>query len=216
MKYKIAIFDLDGTTLNTLDDLCDSINYCLKYFSMPLRSLEEIRQFVGNGMYNLVRLSVPLGTSTESIDKFYNYFMDYYKIHCADKTKPYDGIIDILSVLKEKGMKIVCLSNKADEAVSKLCDKYFNGIFDFTLGDKKEINKKPSPDGVELILNRFNLNKNDVIYIGDSEVDYLTAKNSNVDLIMVNYGFRNKEELLSIGVNNTVDSPEEILNIILK
>lgn len=211
MKYRIAIFDMDGTILNTLEDLADAMNYCLKTHGMQERSLNEIRSFVGNGIRRLVEQAVPNGTDARSIDELCAFFLQYYKDHCALKTRPYDGITEVLKKLKDKGILTAVVSNKADYAVKKLCDEYFDGLFDYSAGDKEGMRRKPYPDSVILVMEHFEANPNEVVFIGDSEVDYQTAHNAGIDVIMVSWGFREENYLRSIGVEKIVHEPDEIL-----
>jgi len=212
---KIAIFDLDGTILDTLEDLADSVNYCLNKFGLPKVSLLDVRKFVGNGIHRLVEQAVPSGTDNELVDAIYEELCVYYKDHCAIKTKPYSGIREILIELRGKGIYTAVVSNKADEAVKCLCKDYFDGLFDFSVGERNGTRRKPFPDSVNAVLEYFKLSPNDGVYIGDSEVDYLTAKNANMDLIMVGWGFRDKEDLINIGANEVILTREELLKEIL-
>jgi phosphoglycolate phosphatase len=211
MKYRIAIFDMDGTILNTLEDLADAMNYCLKTHGMKERSLNEIKSFVGNGIRRLVEQAVPNGTDAGSIDEIYTSFIQYYKDHCAVKTRPYDGIKEVLKKLKDEGTLTAVVSNKADDAVKKLCDEYFVGLFDYSAGEKEGVRRKPYPDSVILVMEHFKANPNEAAYIGDSEVDYQTAHNAGIDAIMVSWGFREEDFLRSIGAKKIVHEPDEIL-----
>lgn len=211
MKYKVAIFDMDGTILNTLEDLADTMNYCLKSYSMPERSLDEIKSFVGNGIRKLVERAVPEGTDAETVDEVLNIFNQYYKDHCAVKTRPYEGIEDVLKMLKDKGIRTAVVSNKADFAVKILCDMYFSGLIDYSVGDKEGIRRKPYPDSVLSVIKHFEANTNEAVYIGDSEVDFQTAQNAGIDVIMVSWGFREEDYLKSIGAERIVHRPDEIL-----
>ncbi len=211
MKYKVAIFDMDGTILNTLEDLADAMNYCLKEHGMQERSLNEIKSFVGNGIRRLVDQAVPNGTDTGSIDEIYASFLQYYKDHCAVKTRPYDGIKEVLKKLKDEGLLTAVVSNKADYAVKKLCNEYFDGLFDCSAGDREGIRRKPYPDSVLLVMEHFKASPKEVVYIGDSEVDYQTAHNAGIDVIMVGWGFREEDYLRSIGAEKIVHKPDEIL-----
>lgn len=150
MKYKLVIFDMDGTILNTLEDLTDSTNATLEHFGYPVHSIEDVRHFVGNGIRKLIERAVPSGLSTERIDEVHRYFLDYYAKHCADKTKPYDGILDLIRTLRKEGCKTAVVSNKADMAVQELCKDYFDGLFDFAVGEREGVRRKPAPDAVEL------------------------------------------------------------------
>lgn len=195
MKYKLIIFDLDGTVLDTLDDLADSVNYSLIKNNFPVRSREEIRSFVGNGIRKLVELSVPDNTSVKETDSVFADFRAYYNLHSSDKTCPYDGIIDFLEDLRCKNVKLSVVSNKADNAVRALCDKYFSGLFDFVVGERENIPRKPAPDSLYEVISLCNVKNDEVIYIGDSEVDIQTARNAGLDYIIVDWGFRSREFL---------------------
>ena len=212
MKYKIAIFDLDGTILDTLADLTDSVNYALKSNSMPERTIEEIRHFVGNGIRKLIERSVGLGTKDELIDKVHSDFTEYYKAHCADKTSAYEGIPELLKTIREAGMKTAVVSNKADYAVSALVEDFFPGQFDLAVGERPGILRKPNPDGILWVLDSLSKEKQEAVYIGDSEVDIKTAKNVGMDAILVSWGFRDKDFLKENGAEIIVDSADELLD----
>lgn len=211
MKYQLAVFDLDGTILNTLEDLRDSVNYALAAEGFPGHTLQEIRDFVGNGIRKLIDRAVPKNTPAEQADKVFDIFKEYYGRHCADKTKPYEGIPELLKELKKTGMRLAVISNKADYAVKILCDRYFPGIFDAAYGARENIEKKPAPAAVFNLLKEFSIHKENAVYIGDSEVDIKTAENAGMDMIIVTWGFREKMVLLQNGAENLVSSPEEIL-----
>jgi phosphoglycolate phosphatase len=215
MKYKLAIFDMDGTILNTLEDLTDSLNHTLKAFGYPVHSIDNVRRFVGNGIRKLIERALPADSTEERIDEVFAAFMPYYNEHCADKTKPYDGISELILELRNAGCLTAVVSNKADSAVQELCVKYFNGLFDAAAGEKPGINKKPAPDSVNLILDTLKLSANDAVYIGDSEVDIATAKNSLMDAIIVSWGFREVPFLKEHGAEIIVDTPKEVKDIIL-
>ena len=207
-----AIFDMDGTILNTLDDLMDSTNFALKNNGLKERSLEEIRFFVGNGIQKLIERAVPQGTSKEVFEKVFADFKSHYKIHCADKTSYYDGIPSVIQTLRKMGVKTAVVSNKVDFAVQELVEVYFKGLFDVALGEKTGVSKKPSPDMVNVALSVLGVEKEAAFYIGDSDVDFETAKNSSLDFIGVSWGFRGRKFLENLGAKNIIDSPEELLN----
>ena len=207
-----AVFDMDGTILNTLDDLMDSTNFALKNNGLKERSLEEIRFFVGNGIQKLIERAVPQGTSKEVFEKVFADFKSHYKIHCADKTSYYDGIPSVIKKKKKMGVKTAVVSNKADFAVQELVEVYFKGLFDVALGEKTGVSKKPSPDMVNAALSVLGVEKEAAFYIGDSDVDFETAKNSSLDFIGVSWGFRGRKFLENLGAKNIIDSPEELLN----
>ena len=167
MKYKLAIFDMDGTILNTLEDLADTMNYCLRKFGMPERSLAEVKSFVGNGIRKLVERAVPQGTDAETVDEIHFAFNQYYKDHCTVKTRPYDGITETLKKLRDNGILTAVVSNKADFAVKILCEKYFDGLFDYSLGDKEGLRRKPYPDSVMAVLEHFGASPGEAVYIGE-------------------------------------------------
>lgn len=181
------LFDLDGTLLDTLADLHDSVNHTLTHFGYPTRSLDEVRQFVGNGARRLMDQAVPEGI--DSSDAF-AYFQRYYREHCQIKTKPYEGIPEALETLRRK-YPIAIVSNKPDTAVKVLCAQYFPGIF--ALGEAPDCPRKPAPDMV--FKGMASIGVENCIYVGDSEVDILTARNAGVPCLSVLWGFRTKEEM---------------------
>ena len=206
MKYKMAVFDLDGTLLNTLEDLADAVNYSLAQFGMPQRTIEEVRNYVGNGIRLLIERSVPNGTDLPVIDNVFECFKKYYQEHCNDKTKAYDGIIDMLKELKQSGIKLAVLSNKAQNAVTKLCDIYFDNLLDITFGAREGIAKKPAPDALLECAAIADIALEDIAYIGDSDVDVLTARNAGVDCIAVSWGFMDKGVLIKAGADKIADN----------
>lgn len=211
---KAVIFDLDGTLLNTLDDLADSTNYALSRFGYPTRTIEEVRQFVGNGVAKLIERAIPEGKNNPNFEKCLAIFKENYAQNMYNKTAPYNGIIEMLSNLKSKGIKIAVVSNKFDLAVKELCKKYFEGFIDFAAGENEAqgINKKPAPDTVISVLNEFNFAPEDAVYVGDSDVDIMTAKNSKMPCISVTWGFRDEKFLLENGATILINAPSEIYN----
>lgn len=195
-NYKLAIFDLDGTLLDTLMDLMNSTNFALQEIGCPKRTFCEIRKFVGNGVRKLIERAVPIDTGTDDIEKALSIFKEHYENHCEENTKPYDGIIELLDLLIRQNILIAVVSNKIDSAVSVLCKQYFGNRIEISVGDKENCRKKPDPDSVFEVLNCLNIQKADAVYIGDSEVDIETAKNAGIDCISVTWGFRDKELLL--------------------
>lgn len=210
-KYKLAIFDMDGTILDTIEDLKNSTNYALREHGMPERSLAEVKRFVGNGIRRLLEQAVPAGTAPETIDEVFVTFNGYYKDHCADKTKAYDGILPLLKELRSKGIATAVVSNKADYGVQALCRDYFEGLFDYAVGEKAGVRRKPYPDSVFEVLKQFGTDKEDAVYIGDSEVDYETSVNAGMDVIMVAWGFRDEDFIRARGARCIVHEPKEIL-----
>ncbi len=216
MKYKYVVFDMDGTVLDTLEDLKDALNYSLKRFSFPERTLSEVRSFVGNGIPKLIERALPYGVSEKTRKDVYDAFTPYYKEHCTDKTKSYDGINALLDKLKSAGLYTCVVSNKDDYAVKELVNVYFPGGFDYAVGRLEGIEKKPAPDMVNKALKFFGAEKSEAVYVGDSDVDYLTAANADLDFIGVSWGFRGKEFLKNLGASVIADSAEELFDYIIK
>lgn len=210
MKYKLVIFDMDGTILNTLDDLADSTNYALLANGLPERTIGEVRSFVGNGIRRLIERAVPAGTDAAQLDRVHESFTAHYKAHCADKTKPYDGILELIRDLRAAGCRTAVVSNKADYGVQTLCRDYFPGLFDMAVGEREGIRKKPSPDSVNEVLKKLSVVRADAVYIGDSDVDIETARNAGLDCIAVEWGFRGREFLIEHGAGRLVKEPREI------
>ena len=213
-KYKMLIFDMDGTILYTLEDLKNTTNYALNEHGFPERTLEEVRRFVGNGIHKLIERAVPEGTSDADIEAVFTTCEIYYKDHCMDTTRPYAGINDLLTKLRAKGYMTAVVSNKVDFAVQDLVKDFFIGQFDIAIGEREGVRKKPAPDSVYEVLKEFHLGKDEVIYIGDSDVDYATARNAGVDCILVEWGFRDRAFLESLGATVFAKKPEDILKIV--
>lgn len=212
MKYKLVIFDMDGTLLYTLEDLTAGLNYALKLNGFPLKTMKEVRGYVGNGIRNEVRCSLPSDTDASIQQKVYEDFSAYYNIHCNDHTRPYDGILDLLRKLKADGILTAVVSNKGDYAVQELDKQYFDGLLDAGAGEREDegIAKKPAPDTVNAVLRKLHVNRNEAVYVGDSEVDIETAVNANMDRIIVDWGYRNRDDLIKDGAEKIVSSPEEL------
>ncbi len=211
MKYEAFIFDLDGTLTDTLGDLADSVNYALREFGFPERTTEEVKSFVGNGVRRLIYSSVPENTDEETFENCLAVFKEYYKNHSLIETKPYDGIISMLETLKKQGIKTAVVTNKMHEAAEKIVRIFFGDLIDLTLGQIDGIAQKPQPDGIYSVLEKLGVSKEKAVYVGDSEVDCITAKNAGVPCIGVTWGFRNKSVLLENGADYIADTPEEII-----
>ncbi len=212
-KYDTIVFDLDGTLLNTLEDLRDSVNYALGQADMPPRTLEEVRRFVGNGVLRLMELSVPEGKDNPRFEQVFQDFKEYYSVHCNDKTCLYPYIEELLQELKKRGYKMAIASNKYYDAVQELKNLYFKEYIPVAIGENENIHKKPAPDTVEEALRQLGSKKENTVYIGDSEVDIATAKNTGMDCIAVTWGFRTKEEQIKAGGKVFADDPLEILDL---
>ena len=210
MKYKLAIFDMDGTILSTLDDLANGVDYALSENGLPARSKQETRAALGRGVRFLIEQSVPAGLSDAEISKVEEDFLKYYKVHSMDNTRPYDGIVELIKEVRASGVKTAVVSNKIDSAVKELCANFFDGAFDVAYGERIGIPRKPDPKPINAIIDEFGLSKNEVVYIGDSEVDLLTANNAKIDHIIVTWGFRDRAFLEQNGAKNLVESMEEL------
>ena len=215
MKYKLAVFDMDGTILNTIDELADSLNYTMKKLGYKTYEVDEVKMMVGNGIHKLIERAVPDVKDEAKHDEIYGTFIDYYSKNCAVKTAPYPGIVELIRNLKENGVKTAVVSNKSDAEVKKLCEDFYEGLFDYSVGAREGMAIKPAPDSVLEVLRYTGIAKEDAVYIGDSDVDVATANNSGLDCIAVLWGFRTKEFLLEHGANLMVEKPEGILDIIL-
>ena len=217
MSFKLAIFDLDGTILSTLDDLADSTNHALTVCGFPERTTDEVRRFVGNGMRLLIERAVPAGTSEADIVRALEEFKSWYASHSTIKTKPYDGICEMLAKLRAAGCKTAVLSNKGDFAVQTLCAQYFDGLLDYAAGEREHLGipKKPDPGAVFAILGELGVEKADCVYIGDSDVDVDTARNAGLTCIAVDWGFRERELLAAKGAETIVSTPEALCEAIL-
>lgn len=209
---KTIIFDLDGTLLNTLEDLMISTNYALLEFGFPTHSLEDIRKFVGNGVKKLIERAVPIGCPQDVTKKCLDVFKEHYSKNMYNHTKPYDSILEILEELHNKGLKIGVVSNKFDSAVKELCQKYFLNLVDIAIGQSDDVPKKPAPNGVFKAMKELSAEPSSTIYVGDSEVDVQTAKNSNLPCIGVLWGFRDRKDLA--GADYIIDNPCDILKIV--
>lgn len=213
-KYKAVIFDLDGTLLNTLEDLMNSVNHGLTFANMPERTLEEIRHFVGNGVQRLIELSVPLGTDKEKTELVFSLFKEHYALHCNDKTDLYPGIPELLQELKKRGFLMAIVSNKLQEGVDALVEQYFIPYTNVTIGAREGILKKPAPDTVFEALRILGITKEEAVYVGDSEVDIATAANAGMDCITVAWGFRTRQEQEKAGGKIFVDRPEDVVALL--
>ena len=216
MSYKAVLFDMDGTLLDTLEDLCDSTNHALAQMGYPLRGIEEIRRFIGNGAEKQIRRAVPEGTSEGKIMETLAAFRAYYQDHCQIKTKVYDGLLDVLSELKEKGVKMAVVSNKPDAAVKKLSREYFGDRLDYAIGPSDGVRCKPYPDMAEEALKTLGIAKKDAVFVGDSEVDVQTGLNAGLDVIAVSWGFRSREVVIEAGAKIIADDASELEKLILE
>lgn len=215
MKPEAILFDLDGTVLDTLDDLVESVNFGISVNGFPKREKAYIRRILGNGPRDLIRRALPESASDAEFEKCLESFKDHYETNKTNTTAPYDGIIPLLKKLKERGYKLAVVSNKHDDALYELNDLYFPGYFDFATGSCDTVPKKPDPTMVELALEKLGAAKENAIYVGDSEVDVQTAKNSNLPCIAVTWGFRDEDVLIEAGAETLVNTADELFDTII-
>ena len=209
-KYKTYIFDLDGTLLSTLADLAASTNYALRTHHMPERSLDEVRRFVGNGVKKLMERAISDGLNNPLFEETFATFRQHYMQHNLDTTQPYPGIMQLLEQLKAEGKNIAVVSNKFYAATRELCRHFFGDLVPVAIGEREDIRKKPAPDTVIEALRELGVDKEGAVYIGDSDVDIMTAKNSGMPCVSVLWGFRDKEFLLEHGATTLISKPEEM------
>lgn len=214
MMRKLVIFDLDGTLLYTLEDLMQSVNFTLDLFGYEARTLEEISSFVGNGIQHLLRQALPANISEEEFNSCFACFKDHYSKHCCEKTRPYDGIMEVLNVLKNRGIKVGVVSNKFQSAAEEVCEHYFEGLYDAVMGESEVCRRKPSPDGINMMCEKFGVEKDETIFFGDSEVDVKTGDNAGVYCVSVLWGFRDREFLARHGAKLFVSNPLDIVDMI--
>lgn len=212
---KAVIFDLDGTLLNTLDDLADSVNHILSLHSMKNRTIDEIRSFIGNGIPTLIARSVEKNTEKSELAVCVEEMQQYYRAHSDIKTKPYDGINELLKNLKEKNILTAVVTNKNEESAKILCDRKFGNVFTAVIGDNGIDRLKPAPDNVFRATDILGVCKDEILYVGDSDVDIETAENSGLTSVGVSWGFRDADVLRECGANHIINSPEELLNLII-
>lgn len=210
-----VIFDLDGTLIDTLDDLMDSVNFALANQGYPLRSKDEIRRFVGNGIKLLVERAVPDNTPQEKFDVCFSDFCEYYKEHMEDKTHPYEGILDMLSLLKKEKIKTAIVTNKADFAAQTLCREIFGDKIDLIVGSVDSRPNKPAPDGIYYALGELKSKGENAVFVGDSDVDIQTAINARLSSIGVTWGFRDRDVIENAGAKYIVSSAKELGDLII-
>ena len=211
-EYNAYIFDLDGTLLDTLGDLAASVNAALEACGMPIRTIDEVRAFVGNGVRVLMQRAVPEGTDEQRMEKALEMFRRHYLVHSMDTTCPYEGIIPLLETLKSRKKKIAVVSNKFQKATQELCAHFFGSLVDVAIGESEQIRKKPAPDTVLEAIRQLHVDTTQAVYIGDSDVDIQTARNCSLPCISVLWGFRSRDFLLQHGATTFVESPGEIVS----
>ena len=211
MNIKAAIWDLDGTLLNTLEDLAVSTNAALAANGLPMHTVDEVRLFVGNGIGKLIERAVPNGRENPKFQAVYDAFVAHYGAHSRDHTKPYDGVMELLDALSAKGVKLAIVSNKIDFAVKELSRDYFGARMQAAIGDDPSRRRKPAPDSVLEAMRQMGVTKAETVYIGDSDVDVKTARNAGVACCAVSWGFRSVQSLKDAGAERIAANPQELL-----
>ena len=215
MMYSTYIFDLDGTLLNTLDDLAASVNYALRQYGMPEHPVDAVRRFVGNGVRLLMQRAVPEGADNPMFEEIFATFRQYYMAHSLDTTKPYENIPQVLATLRSNGCRIAVVSNKMMAATQELCRYFFPDTVEVAIGEDEAsgIRKKPAPDTIDAALQALGVGKDGAVYVGDSDVDILTACHAGIPCISVLWGFRDKAFLQSHGATTYITHPDELLKL---
>lgn len=214
-KLKAVLFDLDGTLTDTLQDLTSAVNYALAENKMPLRTLAEVRKMVGNGLYSLACKVAKENSAEEEIKQVYESLISYYGEHSLVFTRPYAGVDTLLATLKRAGVKLGVISNKADAPTKAIAERFFPNTFTVVLGQREGVPKKPDPTAIREALTLLQVTEEEAAYVGDSEVDVFTAKNANLPLYAVTWGFRDPEELTQAGATHLFHTAEALSKAIL-
>lgn len=213
-KYQNIIWDMDGTLLNTLEDLTISVNAALLAFGLPARWQSEVRGFVGNGIRKLMERAVPGGASHPQFEEIFTFFEGHYLHNSRNKTRPYEQLEEVLRELKAQGYRMAIVSNKADAIVRQLTAQYFPGLIDVSIGETAAMRQKPAPDAVFAAMRQLKAKARSTVYIGDSEVDIATAASAGLDCISVAWGFRDAADLRAAGARRIVRTPQELLRVL--
>lgn len=216
MGYRTVIFDMDGTILDTLEDILDSVNVTMDHVGCPHHTMEQMRRFVGNGAAVQIQRCMPGGAEDPKYQEALEFYLDYYNQHAKIKTGPYPGIVDVLKKLKELGVTTAVVSNKPDATVQELSEEFFPGLFAVSLGERAGIQKKPAPDSVLEAMKRIQADPKDCVYVGDSEVDVATARNSGLPCVTVTWGFRDEAFLREQGASTFAHTMDELLEALTK
>ncbi|NBI86229.1 HAD family hydrolase [Lachnospiraceae bacterium] len=213
-KFEAVVFDLDGTLLDTIEDLTDSVNAALQQYSCPLKTVDQVRSYVGNGIRNLMIRCIGQGERHPEFENIYRAFLEHYKVNCRSKTKPYDGVVRILRTLSDEGRKLAIVSNKADFAVKDLNTYYFKEFQMVAIGERDGIARKPAPDSVFAALRELDVPAGKAVYVGDSDVDVETARNAGIPCISVLWGFREKDVMLKCGAKYFAEDADGLLAVL--
>lgn len=214
MKYEAILYDMDGTVLDTLGDLCDSVNFSLARFGFATITPEQTAQYLGNGAKRLISLASGEAEDSETAEKILAFYKPYYDAHCRIKTAPYEGIVPLMEHMKKLNVKQAVISNKPDSAVQPLVKEFFDGLLEYAVGESKTVRRKPAPDAVFAAVEKLGVPLEKCVYIGDTEVDLQTARNAGMDCIAVSWGFRSIEQLKAAGAGIIVNSAKELEKIL--
>lgn len=215
MKYETVIFDLDGTLLDTLDDLTNAVNHALACYDLPARTREQVRPLLGYGVRNLIRCSMPEGADEALFEKVLAAYMPYYAAHCQEATAPYEGIAALLEKLRANGVRTAVVSNKPDGATKTLCCHHFGESLALAVGHFEGMERKPAPDMLTFAMGELGCDASRTVYVGDTEVDFETAQRAGIDCIGVTWGFRDRAALERAGFSPLVDTVGALCALLL-
>ncbi len=210
MKYNGVFFDLDGTVVDSLQDIVDAVNHSMRHFGLPEHDRETLKPLLGWGVGTLMHSILP-GASEARIDEILAHYRPYYALHAADKSRPFEGILPMLSRMKAAGLALAILSNKPDNALQPIARRFFADLVPLSVGEREGVRRKPCPDMLESAADQLGVDLKRCLYVGDTEIDIETAANAGIDCVCVSWGFRRREELLRAGATHIVDTPEELL-----
>ena len=214
MRYQTAIFDMDGTILETLEDMCASVNVTMDHVGYPRRTMDEVRRFVGNGAAKLIERCMPAGAEDPCYPDALEFYRAYYDAHAQIKTGPYPGIPELLGTLSRAGVRLAVVSNKPDEAVRALTERYFPGVFPVAIGNRDGWATKPAPDSVYEAMRLLGARRESTVYVGDSDVDVDTARNAGLDSVIVTWGFRDEDFLRAHGAQHLAHNADELYEML--
>ena len=213
-RYHTVLFDMDGTILDTLDDLTDSVNYTLRQMGFPERTREEVRAYLGYGSRRLIEQALGEATELKTVDEAFRIYRAWYGTHAQIKTKPYGGIADVMRALRARGIRVAVASNKPEATVKTLCEYHFPGLVDAAGGDVEGRRRKPERDMIDAVLAALGAPHDGAVYVGDTEVDVQTAQNADLPVIAVGWGFREKSQQIAAGAAVFADTPGELLGLL--
>lgn len=214
MRYQTAIFDMDGTILETLEDMCASVNVTMDHVGYPRRTMDEVRRFVGNGAAKLIERCMPAGAEDPRYPAALEFYRAYYDAHAQIKTGPYPGIPELLNQLSREGVRLAVVSNKPDEAVRALTERYFPSVFPVAIGNRDGWATKPAPDSVYEAMRLLGARRESTVYVGDSDVDVDTARNAGLDSVIVTWGFRDEDFLRAHGAQHLAHNTDELYEML--